>query len=315
MGHEEIAARILTTCMGLKHGERLVVVTDAGKVSMGNLFFRAGLALGAEAVLVVMSERTADGQEPPAAVAAAMVAADVVIAPTTRSLTHTAARRRATDAGARVATMPGITEEMLYRGAITADYESVRRRTEKVAHILDGGRAVRVISGGRYELFLDITGRRAIASTGVYRNPGSAGNLPSGEAYLAPVEGTAKGDLLVDGSVAGLGLLQEPLLLHIENGRLVSADGPDAERLLNLLDQSPQGRMVAELGIGTNDAARLTGTVLEDEKIYGTVHIAFGSNASFGGCIEAGLHIDAVVLRPQLYVDGVLLVGDGRVYV
>ncbi|QIA27632.1 aminopeptidase [Thermaerobacter sp. PB12/4term] len=315
MGHEEIAARILTTCMGLKHGERLVVVTDAGKVSMGNLFFRAGLALGADAVLVVMSERTADGQEPPAAVAAAMAAADVVIAPTTRSLTHTAARRRATDAGARVATMPGITEDMLYRGAITADYEVVRRRTEQVARILDGGRAVRLISGEKYELFLDITGRRAIASTGVYRDPGSAGNLPSGEAYLAPVEGSANGDLFVDGSVAGLGLLQDPLLLHIENGRLVSAEGPDAERLLKLLDQSPQGRMVAELGIGTNDAARLTGTVLEDEKIYGTVHIAFGSNASFGGSIEAGLHIDAVVLRPQLYVDGVLLVGDGRVYV
>ncbi|WP_243149975.1 aminopeptidase [Thermaerobacter sp. PB12/4term] len=291
------------------------MVTDAGKVSMGNLFFRAGLALGADAVLVVMSERTADGQEPPAAVAAAMAAADVVIAPTTRSLTHTAARRRATDAGARVATMPGITEDMLYRGAITADYEVVRRRTEQVARILDGGRAVRLISGEKYELFLDITGRRAIASTGVYRDPGSAGNLPSGEAYLAPVEGSANGDLFVDGSVAGLGLLQDPLLLHIENGRLVSAEGPDAERLLKLLDQSPQGRMVAELGIGTNDAARLTGTVLEDEKIYGTVHIAFGSNASFGGSIEAGLHIDAVVLRPQLYVDGVLLVGDGRVYV
>lgn len=315
MSLRQTAAAILKTCLGLRPGEQLVVVTDPARLSLGEVFFQAGLDLGAEAVLTVMPQRDADGQEPPETVAAAMASADVVVAPTTRSLTHTAARRRATAAGARVATMPGITEDMFRQGAITADYEAVRDLTERVARILDQGREIRLVSGGKYELYLDITGRRAVASTGVYRDPGSAGNLPSGEAYLAPIEGSANGDLLVDGSIAGIGLLQAPLLIHIENGRLVSAEGPDAQRLLQLLDRSPEGRTVAELGIGTNEKARLTGVVLEDEKIYGTAHIAFGSNDTFGGTVKAGLHVDAVVLRPQVYVDGRLLVGDGRVHV
>ncbi|REJ36283.1 MAG: aminopeptidase [Bacillota bacterium] len=314
MSTQDAAARILTTCLGLQRGERLVVVTDTGREAIGHRFFQAGRDLGAEAVLVTMPELEADGQEPPAAVAAAMAAAQVVVAPTTWSLTHTAARRRACEAGARVATMPGITEDMLEEGAIAADYEAVRRLSEAVARVLDGGRSVRLITGDGRQLVLDISGRRAIASTGVYRDPGRWGNLPSGEAYLAPVEGSARGELVVNGSVSGLGVLREPLLLRIEDGRIAAAEGPDADRLLALLDQSPQGRMVAELGIGTNEAARLTGNVLEDEKVYGTVHIAFGSNVGFGGTIEAGIHIDAVILRPRLYVDDMLVVGDGRVY-
>jgi leucyl aminopeptidase (aminopeptidase T) len=308
------ASSILAASLALKEGEKFLVVTDPDRRRIGEALFEAGTELGAEAALAVMLPRDANGEEPPGHVAAAMAAADVVVVPTTHSLTHTRARLQAVERGARVATMPGITEDMFREGAITADYVEVERRTKRVAAILDSAREATVVTGG-HRLRMSVEGRNAVPSTGVYREPGHSGNLPSGEAFLAPLEGTAEGELLVDGSIAGVGRLSEPVLLKISEGRLVSASGPDGEKLLSLLDRSEEGRNIAELGIGTNDRARLTGVTLEDEKIYGTIHIAFGSNDTFGGTVAAGVHLDAVVLEPALYLDDRLVVAQGRVHV
>lgn len=308
------AGSVLASSLALKQGERLLVVTDPAHRRVGEALFEAGSELGAEAALAVMLPREADGQEPPEHVAAAMAASDIVVVPTTRSLTHTQARLRAVERGARVATMPGITEDMFRAGAITADYEEVERLTERVAAVLNSAREALVVTGD-HRLSMSVEGRGAIASTGVLREPGRSGNLPSGEAFLAPVEGTAEGELLVDGSISGIGKLSKPMLLEISEGRLSSASGPEEERLLELLDHSKEGRNVAELGIGTNDKARLTGVTLEDEKIYGTIHVAFGSNDTFGGVVAAGVHLDAVTLQPALYLDDHLIVFGGSVVI
>lgn len=307
------ASSILASSLALKEGEKFLVVTDPDRRRIGEALFEAGVELGAEAALAVMLPREANGEEPPGHVAAAMAAADVVVVPTTHSLTHTRARLQAVERGARVATMPGITEDMFREGAITADYAEVERLTKRVAAALDSAREARVVTGS-HRLRMSVEDRSAVASTGVYREPGHSGNLPSGEAFLAPREGTTEGKLLVDGSIAGVGRLSEPVLLEISEGILVFASGPDGQRLLSLLDRSEEGRNVAELGIGTNDRARLTGVTLEDEKIYGTIHVAFGSNDTFGGMVAAGVHLDAVVLEPELYLDDRLVVGQGRLH-
>ena len=70
--------------------------------------------------------------------------------------------------------------------------------------------------------------------------------------------------------------------------------------------------MVAELGIGTNDEAILSGVILEDEKLYGTVHVAFGTNTSFGGTNKADCHYDGIILKPTLYLDDELIIDKGR---
>jgi leucyl aminopeptidase (aminopeptidase T) len=312
MDLKETAKGLLASSLNLEEGEKLLVLTDPERRGIGEALFLAGGELGAEAALTVMLPREMHGQEPPEHVSAAMSASDVIVAPTTHSITHTHARRRAAERGARVATMPGITEDMFREGAITADYSEVERLTNSVAQLLDSGHEIRIVTGG-HELRMGIQDRNAIASTGVYREPGRSGNLPSGEAFLAPVEGTAEGELLVDGSIAGIGRLKQPVLLKIENGRLASAEGAEGEQLQELLDVSPHGRNVAELGVGTNKKARLTGVILEDEKIYGTIHVAFGSNDTFGGTTSASVHLDAVVLRPELYVDGQIIVAEGEV--
>ncbi|AHD07109.1 aminopeptidase [Paenibacillus larvae] len=306
----EVSKRLLTNCLGLKAGETFLVVADDSREELAKHVYEAGRRLGAESVIMVMKEREKSGQEPPVPVASAMAASHVVICLTKMSLTHTQARKQAVAAGSRLATMPSITEDMFLQGAVAADYSEVKVFTEKVTDMLTTSKQARIEKDG-YSLTFSLEERKGVPSTGVYLNPGESVNLPSGEAYIAPVEGTANGQLLVDGSIAEIGKVQGPVLLTIEDGRLVKAEGPDGEQLLHILGDG-DGRSVAEFGIGTNKKARITGVVLEDEKVYGTVHVAFGSNNTFGGIVSAGVHIDCVVKQQDVYLDGNKVMEKGQ---
>lgn len=309
----EISKNVLQNCLGLKEGETFLIVTDDVKKGLAESVYEAGKSLGAEAMLAVIKVRERSGQEPPAPIAAAMAASQVVLCITEHSLTHTQARKAAAAAGARLATMPGITEDMFLEGAIAADYSQVKELTEKAADMLTSGKQVRIEKGG-YTLSFSIDGRNGVPSTGVYLNPGESGNLPSGEAYIAPLEGSAEGQILIDGSLANYGKLSSPLLLTVEKGRIVKAEGEAADWLLGVLGDG-DGRQLGEFGIGTNDKARITGVVLEDEKVYGTIHVAFGSNNTFGGTVSAGVHIDGVVTKPDVYIDYLKIMENGKLSV
>ncbi len=307
------ARTVIADCLGGKTGETLLVVTDDSERTIGEALYAEAAALGLKAHLIVMPETGKSGAEPSALVADAMKRADIVVCPTRFSLTHTAARKAASEAGARVATMPEITEEMFSRGAITADYTKVAALSDKLTALLSAGSVVRVEKSGRV-LELSIAGRAGISSNGLYRGKGQSGNLPTGEAYIAPVEGSANGKVLIDGSLAEFGLVTGPLEVTIENGRAVAFDGPQAQWMEQRLGPD-LGRNVAELGLGTNDAARLIGNLLEDEKVYGTAHVAFGSNATFGGTVSAGVHIDGIILEPVVSIDGRVVVSGGKVLI
>jgi leucyl aminopeptidase (aminopeptidase T) len=260
----------------------------------------------------MIAERASHAAEPPRPVAAAMVAADVVLAPTVQSLSHTVARKAATDAGARIATLPGATEEMLAR-VMSADMDGLRRKGAAIAAILTAGEGARITCANGSDLRLGLGDREAIPDAGDLTAPGAFGNLPCGEGFIAPIEGSAEGRLVVDGTIAAIGRVTEPIELVIEAGHLVSASGPQGERLLELLGaHGVDGTNVAELGIGTNERAELTGNLLEDEKILGSCHIAFGASAAIGGTVSVPVHLDCVVLKPDVSVDGEPLVRAGE---
>ncbi|MGH0053670.1 MAG: aminopeptidase, partial [Sphaerochaetaceae bacterium] len=246
---------------------------------------------------------------PPKAVAAAMKAADVVIAPTAKSLTHTLARIEAAKTGTRVATMPGITEAMFSNGAMTANYDEVVALTATVTEMLTKAKTARIEKDG-YTLAIDIDGRNGVPSPGVYKQAGQCGNLPSGEAYIAPMEYGSNGEMIIDGSMGGIGKLESPLHMVISEGKLRKVSGAKSEMLDILLANETNGTL-CELGIGTNEKAILNGIILEDEKVYGTVHIAFGTNTSFGGVNKAACHLDGIILNPTLYLDDLMVIKKG----
>lgn len=315
MDLQQRARTIIETNLALQPGETLLVVTDDPTREVGELFYEAARAMGHRALIMQMPEGSVAGEEPPAPVAAAMKAADVALCPTAKSITHTNARIEAAAAGTRVVTMPSITMDMLRDGAACADYAQVEQRTRQLTERLTHAKHARIEKGG-HVLELDLTGRDGVASPGVYREPGASGNFPSGEAYIAPLEVGVNGTAVIDGSMVGIGTLTEPMTVTIENGRLTriegaDAQGPYAERLSVLFEQ-PENGTIAELGIGTNEAAKLCGIILEDEKLYGTVHIAFGTNTSFGGITKADCHLDGIILNPTLYLDDECVIRKGE---
>ena len=162
----KIAEDVLTSCLAVKTGEEVLIITDDSRKEIGEAIYEAAGNLGCEKLLMVMKEREVSGQEPPKAIAAAMKAADVVIVPTAQSLTHTNARIEAAKAGTRVATMPGITKEMFSRGAMTADYNEVEKLTAKVTEMLTRASRARIEKDG-YVLNINISGRNGVPSPGV----------------------------------------------------------------------------------------------------------------------------------------------------
>ncbi len=309
-----IAAR---DCMGIQNHETVLVVSDALTRKIGQALFDVSHDLCREVFMLEMLPRSVNGEEPPELVTEAMQRVDVVIAPLSTSITHTNARRLACAEGARVGTMPGITEDIMVR-TMRADYHKIARLTHQVRDILSAGKTVRVTSPAGTDLTLPIDGINAIASTGLILERGSFGNLPSGEAYLMPQEGKAEGVLVVDGSMAGVGLItDEPIRITIVNGKAEKIEGGKEAALLEETVEriGPLARNIAEFGVGTNDMAKVTGKILEDEKVKGTIHVALGNNISMGGTVNVPFHVDGVVLKPTVYVDDVLLLKDGKLLV
>jgi len=294
-----VVANIIANNVPVHDYERVLVLSDDSTAAVVEVFVEGLLSQGVEPMVHQMADRTRSGEEPTPAALDAILSADLVFAMTKHSLTHTAARKQANAQGTAFVTMPGITLEMLTNGAMTADYVRVEEETLAATAKLTSCSLVRIHSGDDLVLEVPIAERPGLASTGVYLAKGTSGNLPSGEAYIAPDEGKASGLLEVNGSIAGIGLVDEPTILSIENGRLVGATGEIGARLLGMLGNG-LGRNVAELGIGTNHAARVIGNILEDEKAYDTIHVAFGSNNTFGGTVAAGVHIDCIVSAPRI---------------
>lgn len=303
------AIKVFENNFALKKNEKVAVITDDRMSQVALPFYEAACIKGNETVFLQFPANYKSGEEPPAIVAQAMKEADVALCVTHASLTHTRAKKEAAAEGTRIGTMPGITLPMLAEGAIEADPAEIMKLTAHYTELLEHASDVKIEKDGK-ELTFSVKGRKGIASTGVFKEKGQAGNVPSGEAFIAPLEDSADGSLIVDGSIAQLGMVEEPILLKLENGRLTEATTALGAELLELLGEG-DGRIIAEFGIGTNPAARLTGVVLEDEKVYGTIHIAFGSNKPFGGTTEAGVHIDCVVKEPTVWVDGVKIMEAG----
>jgi len=303
----------LRDCMGLKAEETLLVITDELKKDIGAALHEAGKELCKESLLVEIKSREINGQEPPKQIADLMKMVDVVICPTAKSLTHTDARREASKLGVRVGTMPGITVDCMVR-CLNADIQKILDLTDFVVQKMTGIKQIRVVTEKGTDITMPVEGRNVLPSKGVMRNKGESGNLPSGEVYLAPWEGKSNGIVVIDGSMAGIGMLKTPITIEVVDGYAEKiTGGEEAERLTAMLDKvGRDARAVAEFGIGTNYKAQLTGMILEDEKVFGTIHIAFGNNISMGGNVSVSSHLDGLVNEPDVYLDDVLMMKKGK---
>ena len=240
----------------------------------------------------------------------------IVLVPTELSATAPM-KLAARSTGIRAATMPGFSPEMI--PALKLDYTEIDRRCRALKVHLDAAEAAliqfAVDDGSRHSLHLDLRHRSAHASGGLVREPGTAGNLPSGETYIVPYEGELENDPSRSAGVLPVDLDGEVVLYEIERNTAVTiaSSGPTSTREQERLIAEPAYGNMAELGLGllADFGVQPVGEVLLDEKL--APHIAFGRSDHFGGQVgaahfsgpEAVVHIDRVyqpLLQPRVQV-------------
>ncbi len=244
-------------------------------------------------------------------------AVDAVVALSNYSTSHTRFRDFLTRlCGTRYASMP-LFDVGMFEGPMAVDWKALERLTKKVANLVSRAHKVRLTTPYGTEFIVEKKGRRAMADTGNLRKAGSFGNLPAGEVFFAPLEGTAQGRLVLQWGPTRR--LRSELVLHIEDGLVQKIEGHDPfrEELERKFSERKENRNIAEFGIGTNPRARRPDNILESEKILGTVHVALGDNSSFGGRVRTPFHQDFVFFQPTVILefrDGTraVLLKDGR---
>ncbi len=310
----ECAEIALGECLNLGRQEKLLVVCDPPCAKIGQAFWEIGQEKCREAVLVQISPRKQNGNEPPSPTGPWFGQFDVAVMPTSKSLSHTQARRKACEKGTRIATLPGITEDVFVR-TMKTDWEKLGIVTRKIAGQLSSASTVKIVTKAGTNLQFKTGGRQAKADDGRIIFKGAFGNLPAGEAYMAPLEDTAEGTLVIDGTFPLGGLLDTPMVVTIKRGKVTGLeDHPRKQELEDLFEKyGTQARNIAEFGVGTLSSAKMSGNTLEDEKVKGTIHIAFGDNASMGGTVKVPIHLDGIVKKPLVWLDDVLWMKDGAV--
>jgi len=224
--------------------------------------------------------------------------------------------------------VPKKTYEKVYIESIKETYN---KRTQKLCryyhNALKHRDRVRITAGDGTDLKFSIKGRPALIDDGIIDDEdmrrGDFGlNIPSGEAFLAPLEHSANGRIFFDFvNIPGFGHIKGGLWVTFKNGKVVKYEARDKKgnRIFKKFLNSNTGEKdrIAELGIGTNHAARFIGTIIVDEKIYGTVHIAIGNNTgAYHGKNRASSYLDMIKQMKgkngNLTVDGKLVMKNGE---
>jgi aminopeptidase len=261
-----------------------------------------------------------NGSEPVAAVGEELLKADVALALTSYSITHTKARNTATSAGVRVASMPGFTVEMFYEGGVmAADYLAIAEKTKRIRNVLEGVSTVEIGTETGTHLSFSIKGRPKFAETGLIEKYNKACNLPAGEAACSPIEGTANGTLVVEKGWHKFA--DRDTRIEVSDGFIGKIEGSEQfEEMLNDIlrpgshDEPYRSRRnIAEFGIGTNPNAKRPDITLEAEKIEGTIHIGYGNNFFMGGIVNSDYHSDFVIPSPTVVFDGKVFMEKGKI--
>lgn len=304
----EGAKTVVTHCLNIKPYEKVSIVTDRKLLKIGQALYDACREVNFDTVLIIMEPTGRDGAEPPATVAQAMKASDIVIAPTYYSMTHTKARIEAGKAGTKVVNMPDISEFSFTKGGLTADYWKVKKTTERMFSVVKHAHSIEVKSENGTDIVFSVENREWKKDTGIIHKPTELGNLPGGEVFIAPIETSVNGTIVFD----SFKLSDNGLKLIVKEGKVVKTVG-NSEKLLKIFEElGEKAKQVAEFGIGTNYKAKIIGNTLEDEKVLGSVHFALGSNISFGGKNKLPFHKDGVITNPTVKIDNKLIIENGK---
>lgn len=306
---------LLTVCADCKKDEKILFVTDPSSRKVANNMWDAAKEYSNKS-LIMMDERTMHGQDPNEMVAVAMKEADVVFGVTSFSLFHSNARKNASAKGTRFINMVDYSLEMLEKGGIYVDFVEQGKVCSKVAESIVGD-VIKITTEKGTDFTAVIKGRPAVPQYGRSIVKGSVSSPPDIECAIGPIEGTANGVVYIDGSIPHpeLGLITDDIKLTIVDSKIIDISGGEQAKILaRVLEDFDDQNVyhIGEIGLGLNPMCNLTGRMLEDEGVMGTVHFGIGDSTSFHGTIESPYHVDLVFRKPTVIVDGYRLLDDGE---
>ena len=322
-------AKVLTDFyLALKPEESLLVVTDTraqefpGVEVLLEAVLASAHATGADSQVITFPARSMAGVEPSKVVATAMKCANVVILMTTYSVMQTLATTDALAAGSRVLMLPPAryvcnSPDMLFR-LMPVDALEIQQRiefAERLGSLFRKGQNVRLLSTKGTDLSVGIGKLKVSFNPNLVREKGQRTIVPGGQVTVGVNPGEADGKCVIDGSAAPMYRpLCENITLTIKEGKVTNIQGGgEAQEYRKILSdlRDHQVYLTAEVGVGFHPQAVLSGTPLEDERIFGAAWIGIGTNVHIGGSIKAKIHSDCVMLPPvTLSLDGRVLLKD-----
>lgn len=297
--------------------EVLIVADDKQKESLVDAFFIAGSLLGAKTGKVIFPAVSKQNEEPMRFVAESLKGVQASVVLPKVSITHVEAIRQARKQGTRFLVCSGLDERMM-TGAVNADYEKLRYLTNRFVQLFESAEHVRVVCAKGTDVTFSIKGRPTMSVDGICNEPGQWNFAPAGTTATAPLEGTTNGTIVFDGSLAPFGLVEEPVVLHVVDGMIQEIKGGrTAQEFASLLESYRDKNVynIAEIGVGTNEKAELSGKLIEDERILGAFHVGIGKSLNIGGTVDAPFHTDGIILKPDVYIDGKLVVQAGKILI
>jgi 2,5-dihydroxypyridine 5,6-dioxygenase len=314
------ARKIVTDCATAKPGEDVVIVADTDRAHIAEVIALAATEVGAVPTVIITARRAHDGAEVPEPVVRAMEAADLVLLPVSKSITHSQGVKRALGNGARVLSMVKASEETLTSGGIDMDFRRHRPRCIRIADAFTAAKTARVTTPAGTDIVMSLEGRTGNAHSGVVDEPGAFSASIHVEANIAPREDSANGTIVVDGSIPNLypDVLREPVVLTVESGAVVDiTGGVVADQLRRFWRElgDAHAYTIGQLAVGLNtECLTLNGNHVNDHGAFGFVHFGIGTSENIGGGNRAEAHIDVMVSKPTLVLDGdVKIVVDGDV--
>lgn len=311
------ASKVINVCAKVQAGEQVLIVTELSRISIAEALSAEVYRVGAEPTVCIMEPRSQDGEEPPKEIAAAMKASDAFISVVGKSITHTHAVKDAIAAGSRGLVLTHFTEDMMIRGGIEGDFETLKPICIGMAQAMAGAEKIVLTSPSGTHLEYSAKGRRGNHLYCMVEK-GQFSTLPTVEANVSPLEGTANGVIVADGSIPymGIGVLEEPVRLVVENGRITDISGGYQAKMLAddlAAKNDPNVYNIAEHGVGLNPKCHFCGFMLEDEGVYGSCHIGIGTSITLGGTVKASCHYDVIMKNGTIVADGKTLMENGVV--
>lgn len=189
-------------------------------------------------------------------------------------------------------------------------WQEIGREQDRLVNLMNGGKKLH-ITGERTDITFSVEGRKWVSCSGL-------NNFPDGEIFTSPVENSAQGEIYFDFPAIYRGNESHKIWLKLEGGKVVDAKAEKGEDfLISMLDMDAGSRFVGEIAIGTNDRVKdVTGNILFDEKIGGSIHMALGASyPETGGKNESGLHWDIIKNMKEnskIFLDDKLIYENGK---